>query len=577
MLQRKRGRPRQQSTDAESDSPPVVKREPERGSGHSRFKSGRNLEDAIPAVKTERRGPGRPRIHNDAKSERNPEDLSSVVKSESRRGPGRPRHRSVDPDSEKNPEDASAIKAELAGQIPEPFHSRRLVRQGQDAGESCGNLPPNAVNGALTTACGQRSADAASASPPLKRRPGRRRGSQETHKKAKQERPEAANQQATQRGRGRPRGQVDAPRQDQVAIPSPTFQRYKPSSSTSEGAEKSDGAGRPAQASQIREPETPAMTGMELALVPSGTAAGRRRLWSKQAGQAEESPQGLAIRGAFAGEEGESRRRSVALRLQSALGLDYKATRELTQRLRELSPAELQRRMGLLQAGVPAALRRPKARPSPKQRGKTPNVQKNKGGRGRPSKVLALGAPPVQRALGMCAFQEAAAGCLLGAFLQSELELAVLACLGPPELCRLRAVASGAVKIIDTESWNRYRAFQYLPELFECLPQRSTRSGRLSLPRAGETARRLVRFLSWPRHFTIFEELDLQWAPAQALESRDFQEALRRMPQLSSVTVPWDGWSTPTERSRFVGALPRGVSYELRGPSGDLLLSGTSG
>lgn len=135
-----------------------------------------------------------------------------------------------------------------------------------------------------------------------------------------------------------------------------------------------------------------------------------------------------------------------------------------------------------------------------------------------------------------------------------------LSLIGLVDLCQFRAASVGAAVASDMESQRHLRDFRFHPRLFENPEQKSRRGRTLLAPRC-DAERRLARFLLWPSHVDRFERLDLSQFPAEILETKDVvQAAIGRMRRLSSLVLPLRGWSTTGARSRFIAALPSGLS-----------------
>lgn len=140
------------------------------------------------------------------------------------------------------------------------------------------------------------------------------------------------------------------------------------------------------------------------------------------------------------------------------------------------------------------------------------------------------------------------------------------------DLYRLRLASRPACAAAEPELWARCHDFRYEAAAFE-VHRPPTRSGRGRLPTGGssaaaaEVAGRLRHLLSRPRHRERFAQLDLGQAPARALEDAALQALLGCLPHLELVLVPYEGWSTPSERRAFCRAAPEGtrVMWVLKG------------
>ncbi|CAE8638341.1 unnamed protein product [Polarella glacialis] len=157
----------------------------------------------------------------------------------------------------------------------------------------------------------------------------------------------------------------------------------------------------------------------------------------------------------------------------------------------------------------------------------------------------------------------------------------VCACLTIAEVCRLRASSSGGAASGDLEFWTRFKVFKYATGFLDTKPERtrSGRSRRASHLATGMSAAaaRLVCFLARPRHAAMFEQLDLCQAPVEALENRALQAAVGRMAHLALMALPWDGWSDPGARRRFLRALPLRCCFQAMDCRGTVQLRGVGG
>eukprot|EP00930_Biecheleria_cincta_P054819 TRINITY_DN41219_c0_g1_i1.p1 TRINITY_DN41219_c0_g1~~TRINITY_DN41219_c0_g1_i1.p1 ORF type:complete len:929 (-),score=144.27 TRINITY_DN41219_c0_g1_i1:78-2660(-) len=135
------------------------------------------------------------------------------------------------------------------------------------------------------------------------------------------------------------------------------------------------------------------------------------------------------------------------------------------------------------------------------------------------------------------------------------------------DICCVRGASCAATDLADIEIMKRCRDFSYYPRLFEPRHLRSTRRGRLLAVPLKDLGRKLVLFLTERRHAMRVVNLDLSHAPVCALETPGFQAVLSTgMESLKHVTLPYEGWSGPSDRLRFLGSLPKGVSFEWDHP-----------
>ena len=126
-----------------------------------------------------------------------------------------------------------------------------------------------------------------------------------------------------------------------------------------------------------------------------------------------------------------------------------------------------------------------------------------------------------------------------------------LASLSFADLSVLRTTSNNSRQAVFQEIWRRCQDYTYLPGHFDARCPRRTRSGRiLGAPDAVKgVADRLVRFLLL--HAKIFQVVDLRNAPIMACESDNLGPALRSMPRLQHIVLPFEGWSSPALRRNF--------------------------
>ncbi|CAE8645500.1 unnamed protein product [Polarella glacialis] len=327
----------------------------------------------------------------------------------------------------------------------------------------------------------------------------------------------------------------------------------------------------------------------------------------------------------FQGQQGVSSAARTALQLQAALGLDEAAALNLARVARRLTAKERKRRVDFLLSGGRLAL--PSQSPSLSQGGQRgtasgrelalPCSQGAAGSRGASSGMARASASSSQRqlALPQTPRKEQRGGRPLslqpgptprspepkrppappsslrpGAFFNggawaqgtgAVLTPPVCACFTIAEVCRLRASSSGGAASGDLEFWTRFQVFKYTTGFLDTKPERtrSGRSRRVSHLASGMSAAsaRLVCFLARPRHAAMFEQLDLCQAPVEALENRALQAAVGRMAHLALMALPWDGWSDPGARRRFLKALPLRCCFEATDCRGTVQLRGVAG
>lgn len=146
------------------------------------------------------------------------------------------------------------------------------------------------------------------------------------------------------------------------------------------------------------------------------------------------------------------------------------------------------------------------------------------------------------------------------------------------DLDRLRAASPVARVAADRELAQRCKAFRYGPGLLEPAPVR-TRRGR-ALQRhdaAWRDATRLASFLARPGIAPFVESIDLCQSPMSMLETVPLQASLSCLSNLKDVVVPMHGWSTPTERKRFLRMLPSGTWFRCMDAHGSVCMEGVSG
>eukprot|EP00450_Noctiluca_scintillans_P003334 CAMPEP_0194481016 /NCGR_PEP_ID=MMETSP0253-20130528/3622_1 /TAXON_ID=2966 /ORGANISM="Noctiluca scintillans" /LENGTH=837 /DNA_ID=CAMNT_0039320471 /DNA_START=52 /DNA_END=2565 /DNA_ORIENTATION=+ len=255
---------------------------------------------------------------------------------------------------------------------------------------------------------------------------------------------------------------------------------------------------------------------------------------------------------------------SAALELKAALKLSNTEARDLASAVRLLPVALLRKRMEAFRTAIaaPRSLCRGRRRqrpPFPIQRRGPLSLSD-----GRPE-VPALLAP-VAVDLEAPQRREASRGGALSmtGFRGMPLGLEEAGWLTIVELSRTRATCTGAMSAADVEMGSRFKEFKYTPEFLE--PHRQvSRSGRLVTSSktmdGSEAALRLVRFFGHPRIAAMVERLDVSLVPVRALENRALQDVVASMPRLAHAVIPWHGWGSNGERSRFLGALQRDVNW----------------
>jgi len=134
------------------------------------------------------------------------------------------------------------------------------------------------------------------------------------------------------------------------------------------------------------------------------------------------------------------------------------------------------------------------------------------------------------------------------------------ACSTLVEVCRFGAVSVSASHAATVEMHTRLKHFVYSRSTLGFMPRKSRR-GRELRTLDGESARRVVQFLTHSKHLSMFQDMDLSCVPIDALESDKLQASFKSMSQLKCVTLPNGGWSSPNARLRFLLALPANVSH----------------
>jgi len=151
-----------------------------------------------------------------------------------------------------------------------------------------------------------------------------------------------------------------------------------------------------------------------------------------------------------------------------------------------------------------------------------------------------------------------------------------LAFLEFPWLCTLKAACYWTQAAVNRELWHRIRYFEYKPAFLD-VARSVSRKGRAHGKNEGTVSKRLARFLSHPKHVRGFEDMNLLKAPISVLEKENVHAALGRMPNLRRVILPWEGWSTPNDRQKFLKILPEGVAFKCCRLDGQTPLRGSVG